>query len=313
MSAAIGVDVGGSKIAAGIVQADGTLSDRDEELSPAQQPELIVDAVAALVRRLDPSNALPVGLAVAGYLDRERTLVRFAPNLAWRDFPLRDLVRRASGSRVTLENDADAAAFGEYRHGGGQDTDDLLMVTLGTGVGGGVVQHGRLLRGAHGVGAELGHSRVERDGRRCGCGLRGCLEAYASGTALLSSGRQLLSDGGAAAAQLAQRCADPQRLTTRDVVAVAAAGDPACAGLVADVGRYLGEALGSLAAVLDPELILVGGGLGTLPEVLDPVLPTLADHLTGARFRPLPRVQPARLGNDAGIIGAAAIAMEEYQ
>ncbi|MDF8265793.1 ROK family glucokinase [Luteipulveratus flavus] len=308
----IGLDVGGTKIAAAVVDHDGRVLRREHVPTPASNPDAIVAALAGLVSRLGSDDTAAVGVACAGYLDAERESIRFAPNLAWRDFPLRALLAQACGRTVVMENDADAAAYGELLHGAAQDADNMVLVTLGTGVGGAVVTERSLRRGAFGIGGELGHIRVERNGRPCPCGLRGCLEAYASGNALLAQARAAVTAGDPRATALGVRCGqDVDRLTGPDVTALAQDGDPLCVDLVAEVGRWLGEGLASIAAVVDPGLVVVGGGLSAAGDlVLEPLRTAYEANLTGQGHRPLPDVVPARLVNDAGMIGAAALARE---
>ncbi|WP_342667832.1 ROK family glucokinase [Luteipulveratus mongoliensis] len=309
----IGLDVGGTKIAGALVDASGAVTRRMTVPSPATDPEAIVAALAALVEELRPSaEPIGVGAACAGYLDAERSMMRFAPNLAWRDFPLRSLLHDATGLPVVIENDADAAAYGELVHGAGRDAEDLVMVTLGTGVGGSVVHQRRIHRGAFGIGGELGHVRIERNGRRCGCGNLGCLEAYSSGTALLVQAREVVRTGGPAAAALIERCGgDPDQLRGTDVSALAEDGDAASVELLAEVGMWLGEGMATVAAVLDPGFIVIGGGLsGAGDLVLGPARTAYKTHLTGRGYRPVARMVAAQLGNDAGMIGAAALARE---
>lgn len=310
----IGVDVGGTKVAAAVVSAGGTIERRTTVATPAQDPDAIVATIAGAIEELtEDGELLPVGVACAGYLDVARTTVGFAPNIAFRDYPLRERVVAATGRPVLLENDADAAAYGEYLHGAGSGATQLVMVTLGTGVGGGVVLDGRLYRGAFGVGGEVGHIRVERAGRLCGCGNRGCLEAYASGSALLRQARTLVRSADPAATELARACeGEPQRLTGAAVSAAAERGDAAAQALIVEVGTWLGEGLASIAAVLDPGVFVVGGGLSVVGDLLlEPARAAYAEHLTGRGHRPMADIVPGRLGNDAGIVGVAALAREE--
>jgi glucokinase len=213
---------------------------------------------------------------------------------------------------VTIENDANAAAWGEFRHGAAYEADDMVLVTVGTGIGGGVVVDSRLLRGAYGVGGELGHMRVVPDGIRCGCGNRGCWEVYASGNALVREGRELVASRSPLGAALSDACgSDPAALRGHDVTAVAQAGDPAATELLADLGRWLGEGAASVAAILDPELIVIGGGVVAAGDLLlDPARAAYGRQLTGRGHRPVAEIVPAALGNDAGLIGAAALAAE---
>ncbi len=196
MTLSIGIDVGGTKILGGVVDEGGAIVEELRVESPATDAEQIEKAIETLVTELASRHRIEaIGVGAAGYIDKARATVMFAPNIAWRNEPLGADLARRTGLPVVVENDANAAAWGEFRHGAGRDADDQLMVTVGTGVGGGVVTGGRLLRGAHGVAAEIGHLCVVPDGLPCGCGNRGCLESYASGTALVRAARSAPSPG----------------------------------------------------------------------------------------------------------------------
>ena len=196
VSLTCGVDVGGTKILGGVVDEDGTVVEELRVVSPATDVAAIEDAITGLVTELAGRHQVEaVGVGAAGYIDKSRSVVMFAPNLAWRDLDLRAELEDRVGLPVVVENDANAAAWGEFRFGAGEDVDDLLLVTVGTGVGGGVVLDGRLHRGAFGVGGEIGHMRVVPGGVLCGCGNRGCLESYGSGTALVREARAAAAGG----------------------------------------------------------------------------------------------------------------------
>ena len=208
---------------------------------------------------------------------------------------------------MVVENDANAAAWGEFQFGAGHDVDDLLLVTVGTGVGGGVVLDGSLYRGAFGVGAEIGHMRVVPDGIRCGCGNRGCFEKYASGSALVRDVRAAARAGSLMAAEVLDRAGgDVDAITGPLVTEAARDGDPFALEQIAAVGRWLGEGIASLAAVLDPAVVVIGGGVSEADDLLlDPVRAAFAAQLTGRGHRPMLEIRKARLGNRAGLIGAA--------
>lgn len=234
----------------------------------------------------------------------------FSPNLAWRDEPLQARLESALGLPVSIENDANAAAWGEFRFGAALEATNVVMVTVGTGIGGGIVVDGVLMHGAFGVAAELGHMRVVPGGVRCGCGNRGCWEMYASGNALVREARDLVNSGSPLAARLVELCeGDPAALRGPDVTRAAVEGDPAAVELLADLGVWIGEGVASVAAILDPELVVLGGGVSEAGALLiDPALAAFRRQLTGRGHRPEARFALARLGNDAGMIGAADLA-----
>ncbi len=194
MPLTIGVDVGGTKIAAGVVDDDGHIVAQLRRETPSTDPVALVDAVAGLASELALAHDVrAIGIGAPGFIDETRSIVRFAPNLAWREEPLGDAVRKLTNLPVVVENDANSAAWAEARFGAGRDQSDVVMLTIGTGVGGGIVIGNRLFRGRFGIGAEMGHTNAVPDGRRCGCGNRGCYEQYASGRALVHEARELAS------------------------------------------------------------------------------------------------------------------------
>lgn len=315
MQTAVGVDIGGTKIAAGLVASDGLVLTRARRDTPRD-----ADAIAPLVGDLvvelratvpgtPPSTA--VGVGAAGIIDPDGT-VRYAPNIAWADYPLGAELRRLLGqASVTVDNDANVAAWGEYRAGAGRDArSDMLMLTIGTGVGGGVVVGDRLLRGAHGFGAELGHVIVDEGGPPCPCGNRGCLEAVASGSAIGRAAREHLDAqdpsgvptmGGAAAATV----------TGKAVTHAAQDGDERAVAIFEGVGFWLGVGIASLVNALDPEVVVVGGGAMEAGDLLlAPARESFAQRVIGRGHRVLPPVRPATLADDAGVVGAALLALQ---
>ncbi|HYG93400.1 MAG TPA: ROK family glucokinase [Nocardioides sp.] len=308
-----GVDIGGTKISGGVVDADGNVRAESRVISPATDPEAIEKAVASLVAELSAGQSEPlaaVGVGAAGYIDADRSTVLFAPNIAWRDEPLGADLAALTGLPVVVENDANAAAWGEFRYGAGRDVDDQLMVTVGTGVGGGVITHGRLLRGANGVAAEIGHLCVVPDGLLCGCGNRGCLEQYGSGTALVRLTQEAAAASSLLARDLLDRAGgDPAMITGPLITEGARAGDRFAIEQLEKLGHWLGHGIASLVAVLDPAVIVIGGGVSEAGDLLlDPIRQTFTRELTGRGFRPQAEVRRAVLGNRAGMIGAADLA-----
>ncbi|MGY1813144.1 ROK family protein [Blastococcus sp. SYSU D00820] len=313
---ALGIDIGGTKVAGGVVAPDGRVLATARRATPGGSVPETEDAIAAVVEELVAGHEQPVvgvGIGAAGWFDRTGDTVLFSPHLAWRHSTLRADLARRLGRPLWVGNDADAAAWAEYRFGAARDAELALVITLGTGIGGGIVAGGRLQRGAHGVAGEWGHMRVVPDGRLCACGNRGCWEQYASGTALAQTAREVARSSPAVAARLLERVAgEPQRLTGEDVAEVAAAGDPLARELIAEVGEWLGQGIADLAAVLDPDVVVIGGGLSALGEaVLGPARDRLERVLPGRGFRPGPRVVGARLGASAGLVGAADLVRSE--
>lgn len=313
MSATIGLDIGGTKISGCVIDELGVVLARGRRDTPAQDPAAIADEAASLIRELSVERKIDaVGVACAGFVDNSGSTVLFAPNLAWRDEPLKARLESVLDLSVIIENDANSAAWGEFRFGAAAEADNMVLVTVGTGIGGGIVVDGVLMRGAYGIAAELGHMRVVRGGIRCGCGNRGCWEQYASGSALVREARELVVTGTPLAARLSELCAgDPDALSGPDVTRAAAEGDPAAVELMADLGEWIGEGVASVAAILDPELVVLGGGVSEAGSLLiDPALAAFRRQLTGRGHRPEARFALASLGNDAGMIGAADLAAQ---
>jgi glucokinase len=308
MSLAVGVDLGGTKIAAGLVDEAGALQAQARRDTP-DGPEAVVEAIVALIEELGAGD-LPVGIGAAGFVDATRRSVLFAPNLGWADVPLADDVAKRVGGRVVLENDANAAAWAESRFGAGAGIRSMVLVTVGTGIGGGVVLDGALLRGGFGIAGEFGHLPLVAGGRPCGCGQAGCWEQYASGSALTRAARALVAAGGPGTAALRAACdGDPEALDGTDVQDAATAGDPAAVALLAEVGAWLGTGLAAVAAVLDPELIVIGGGVVACGDLLlGPAREEYRRRLPAAEHRPVAAIRPAQLGGAAGVVGAADLA-----
>ena len=311
MALAIGVDVGGTKIAGGVVDDSGKIIYRTRRDTPFTDPAAIVEDIIAVARELaEGYDVAAIGVGSAGFVDAGRSTVLFAPNLAWRDVRVRDQVTAAIGLPSVVENDANAAAWGEFRFGAAEDVDDMIFVTVGTGIGGGLVLTGALYRGAHGIGAEIGHMRVVPGGHRCGCGNRGCLEQYASGSALVREARVAATSNPRAAGRLLELAGgDPMMITGPMVTKAAEAGDELALALLAELGRRLGEALASLTALLDPAVFVIGGGVSAAGALLlGPTRQAYSANVTGKGYRPEAEIRVTTLGNDAGIVGAADLA-----
>ncbi|MGA1774535.1 MAG: ROK family protein [Nitriliruptoraceae bacterium] len=296
--AAVGVDVGGTHLRAAAVGGAGPVP--RARARTAAGATLVAD-LAAAAAAVDPDGGLPLGLGMAGLVTRDGRFV-YGPNVGVADLPLADLVAAATGRAVTVLNDATAAALGEHRLGAGAGHDDVLLLTLGTGVGGGIVAGGRLLLGAHGFAAELGHVIVEDGGRDAPSGIPGTRAGSGAGAAVARA-----AAGAAARGEPGARALDAV-----GVVAAAGAGEAWAADLLAEAGRWLGVALASLTNALDPGVVVVGGGFGTAaaPWLLPAAEAALAARVLGGPRRPVPPVRVAALGDDAGLLGAALAALD---
>lgn len=301
---AIGVDVGGTKLLAASVTADGTLVDRLRRTTPARDEGRFLDVLTEVILELGVDA--PIGVGVAGMIS-PGGVIRYGPNIGIRDLPLAELLSQRVGHAVTVTNDASAAVLAEQRVGVARGLDDVAMFTLGTGVGGGLVVNGRLVFGAHGFAGELGHVVVAAGGRRCPCGSRGCVEAYASGTAMAAIARERLGDHGATSTLRGE-----PELTGRVVTEAAEAGDELAQAVLAEAGSWLGVAAASVVNAFDPQIVVVGGGAAprAAPWVLPAAMQSMQPHLLGADWRQAPALELASLGDDAGVVGAALLATE---
>lgn len=308
---AVGIDIGGTKLAAGLVAADGSVLGRARATTPAGDADAIVEACVGLARTLvgdleDP--AIPVGVGAAGMIDLDG-VVRYAPNINWADFPLRARLAERLDGPVFVDNDANVAAWGEFRCGAAREaTASMVMLTIGTGVGGGLVTQGRLVRGAHGFGAEFGHMVVCDGGMRCPCGSSGCLEAYASGSAI---GRRATDRVKAGDVPATSTLNGLDELSGKSVTLAAHAGDPAAVEIVEEAGRWLGVGITSLVNAIDPEIVVLGGGAMQAGELLlRPAREVMAARIMGHRHRHLPPVVRSSLADDAGFVGAGLLALD---
>ena len=303
---AIGVDVGGTKIAAAVVTPEGEVL--NEVRYPSSGPkERLLSSMARSVNEVrDGFEVGGVCLAVPGTVSTVENKIIDAPNLhAIEGIPLKDELEERTGLTTTVENDANAAAWGEFRFGAGSEVSHLIFITLGTGVGGGVISHGVLLRGAQGAGGEMGHITIQATGPRCGCGNHGCLEALASGTAIARRAREVASEKpDSALGQLAVERA----VLGEDVAKLARQGDEAAISVLRETGVWLGIGLAGFVNVFNPEVIAIGGGAARAGDlILD-----AARHEVRLRAmspsRDLVEIKEATLGADSGVLGAAALA-----
>lgn len=307
-SLAIGIDIGGTKIAAGLTDEAGNILEQTSIPTPAADPDALLSAVTGLIASWADRQPVAAGVAAAGFVSADQSVVYYAPNINWRNEPLARRIEEAVGLEVVIENDANAAGWAEYRFGAGRGYSSMVMLTLGTGVGGAIVSNGQIARGGFGAGAELGHLRVVPDGLPCGCGQRGCLEQYASGTALMALAHARADAGGIGAGLAAARRRDGG-LSAANLSALIEANDPGALEALTEVARQAGAACASLSAVLDPEIFVIGGGLSAAGErLLGPLRDSFADHQPAAGFHPAPRFALAETRNNAGIVGVADLA-----
>ncbi|MCS5730461.1 ROK family glucokinase [Herbiconiux moechotypicola] len=306
---AIGIDIGGTKIAGAVVDEFGTILAHDRRPTSASEPQVIEDTVVDMVQDLAVGHDITaVGVAAAGFIDASQSIVYYAPNISWRNEPFREKLEKRLGLHIVVENDANAAGWAEFRFGAGRLVSDMVTLTIGTGVGGAIVSQDRLFRGGFGAGAELGHLRVVPNGLPCGCGAHGCIEQYGSGRALLRLANELADAGGIGQA-LASVRSRKGVLTGQDVSELVQIGDPGALSALRTLGTSLGQACASLAAVLDPQLFVIGGGVAQSGELLlDPIRQAFLEVLPARGYHPEPAFAIAELVNDAGVVGAADLA-----
>lgn len=304
---AIGIDIGGTKIAGALVDESGNIVRELRVPTPADNTQALTNAVAELIKELSNGHeVLGAGIAAAGFIDAEQANIVYAPNLSWRNEPFKANVEALVDLPVILENDANAAGWAEYRFGAGRGYKHMVMLTIGTGVGGAVITDSRMLRGGFGIAGELGHIRMVPDGRLCGCGQKGCLESYGSGTALLRAAKDLAASGEPTGQRLRELEAENGQLTGVQVYAAIVEGDPGALSLLRELGSWIGQAIASLVAVLDPEIVVIGGGVSAAGDLLlDPIREAYLSHLPARGFRPELKIAVAEFVNDAGVVGAA--------
>ncbi len=292
----IGVDLGGTKILAGVVERDGTILRESQRPTPLSSQDDLLAALDEVVEELlGAGEVTALGFGIPSQIDQIRGTVVSSVNLPLADLDFRDRMRERFGLPVGIDNDANAATIAEWQVGAGQGTRHMVMLTLGTGIGGGLILDGRPYRGSVGAGAELGHIVIEHDGPPCQgeCTGRGHLEALASGTAADTRARELLGPDA----------------TARDLVARAQEGDEPCREALADIGRKLGSGIGSFLNIFNPELVVVGGGFAAAGELL--LGPAREIAMREAVSAPLDApIVLAQLGADAGLVGAGLVAFE---
>ncbi len=305
---AIGVDVGGTKISAGVVTPQGELLNEVRYSSKGSTEELL-DNIARAVREVREGYEVSAAcLAVPGLIMADENKVIFSPNLPnIEGVPLKEELGGRFDLPVTVENDANAAAWGEFRFGAGSEVDHLVFVTLGTGVGGGVISHGILMRGVQGAGGELGHMTIHATGPRCGCGNRGCLESLASGTSITRRAREVAAERPDSALG---KIARERELIGEDVTRLAEEGDEAALSVLEEAGLWLGIGLAGFVNIFNPEVVAVGGGAAKAGElILDRARKEMYLRARSPS-RDLVEIKAATLGAESGVIGAAALARD---
>lgn len=311
----IGIDLGGTNLKAGIVDKSGKIHHRlSIKTNNHADPQTILNQIFELIDKIwagfkpAPANIIGVGLGSPGLVDKKGETILFSPNLPlWRNIPIKRMITGKYGVPCVLENDANAAAWGEKWVGAGKDAESLVMITLGTGIGGGIVINNKLWRGVNNVAAEIGHMVIKLDGPKCSCGNYGCIEAYASATALVRRFKESLQNGASSSLK------DCKEITAKAINDAAFEGDGASLNIIRETGQYLGIALVNIMHVLNPEVIvLTGGMIGSGDLLMNPIKQIIKEKAFEASAKET-KIVFSELGNDAGIIGAAGCLLKELE
>jgi glucokinase len=312
MSYAIGIDVGGTKVLGGVVDETGKILATARKDTPRQGGKALTQTIADTALELMAQfEVTSIGVSAAGFVSSDRKTMLATPNIAdWNGVNLDAELTALIGLPVVIENDANAAAWGEAKFGAGRNQNHMMMLTVGTGIGGGIVVNGDLYRGAFGIAAEFGHLRVVPEGHLCGCGARGCFEQYASGNALLRHAREAISASPEIARNLLSRGDGTiAGLTGKAITDAAREGDPVALAAFNTTGQWLGAGIASLSVLLDPACVVIGGGVIDAGEILlKPTRESLERTMPFAGKHPYPTLIAAELGNEAGLVGVADLA-----
>jgi glucokinase len=319
-SLALGVDLGGSKILTAVVGAEGEIFSRDSCATPAAEgPEAVIKSILVSVDRalsqagIAISDLDAIGVGAPGILNPERGVIFASPNLpGWQDVPLREIIERELGKKTLVMNDANAAALGELYFGAGRGVRNFICVTVGTGIGGGIIIEGKIYTGALGAAGEVGHMTIDTGGPLCQCGNTGCWETLASGTAIVREAKRRIEEG-VKTSILDQAGGDMEKVTPKIIHAAARKGDNLAGELIAQTGYYLGVGLANLINIFNPELIVIGGGLSNIGDMLlTPAFKT-AEMRAYKKVYQSVRFMPTKLGQNSGVLGAAGFALREMK
>ena len=312
MTYTIGVDVGGTKVLGGVVDAEGNVVKTSRRDTPHAGGTALTATISDVARELASEFSVArVGVSAAGFVSSDRKTMLATPNIAgWNGVQLEEQLTSQIGLPVVLENDGNAAAWGEKQFGAGRGKANMLLLTIGTGIGGGIIVNDQLLRGAFGIAAEVGHLRVFPEGHLCGCGARGCFEQYASGNALLRHAREAIAASPDLARGLLSRGDGTlEGLTGRAITDAAREGDQVALAAFNTTAQWLGAGIASLSVLLDPECVVIGGGVIDAGEILlAPTRAAMERYMPFAGKHPYPEIIAATLGNEAGLVGAADLA-----
>lgn len=304
----VGVDLGGTKIATGLLTTEGEIVERTRlDTLPEEGVDAVINRMVQSVQDVQKdTDILGIGVGTPGPLDNQKGLVLEGPNLAgWKNVPLRDLLYERLQTKIKVENDANAAAWGEYIFGAGRGTRHMVYITVSTGIGSGLILDGELYTGSRSFAGELGHIMIDPSGPRCGCGNIGCWEACASGTAIARYAHEAIQQGPTLMAQLAEE--EGTSVSAKHVFRAAQSGDETAQEIVERTFRYLGIGLANTIHSYNPERIVIGGGVSNVGDFLFDALRERTEELVMPSYRGTYEIVPAELGDDVGILGAAAL------
>ncbi len=312
MSYTIGIDVGGTKVLGGVVDEFGAVVKTARKDTPREGGAALTQTIADVAKELASEFTIDaVGVSAAGFVSSDRKTMLATPNIAgWNGVDLDYELTQLIGLPVVIENDGNAAGWGEYRFGAGRGKKNMMILTIGTGIGGGIIVDGQMVRGSYGIAAEVGHMRVLPEGHLCGCGARGCFEQYASGTALMRHAREAIAASPDLARNLLARGDGTiEGLTGKAITEAAREGDTVALAAFNTTAQWLGAGIASLSVLLDPECVVIGGGVVDAGEILlAPTREALNRYMPFAGKHPNPEIIAAQLGNEAGLVGAADLA-----
>lgn len=310
----IGVDLGGTNIKGALLDTTGNIIAKEQTATLANTgPENVAKRMSKIISSLEAAaslggnRVLGLGVGVPGQPDSRLGSVVFAPNLRWRNVPLIEYLRRTTTLPVFLENDANLAALGEQWRGAGRGSVNMVMITIGTGIGGGLVLNGRLYSGTNGTAGEIGHTIIDPNGLLCSCGRRGCLETMTSATAMVRMAKEAIDLGEVT------ELSKSENLEARDIIMAARAGDKIADQIIKTAAYYLGLGLGNVINLFNPDTIVVGGGVSHAGDILFGPLRAYTQASSLESAAETVKIMPAELGNDAGCIGAAAFVLQETE
>ena len=312
MGYTVGIDIGGTKVLGGVVDETGALIKRARRDTPAEGGVALTQAIADVALELMKDSEIEsVGVSVAAFISADRKTILATPNIKdWNGVNLDYELTSRIGLPVVIENDANSAAWGEFKFGAGRGKENILMLTVGTGIGGGIVVNSNLLRGSFGIAAEIGHLRIVPNGLLCGCGAYGCFEQYGSGTALLRHAREAIQAHPDRASNILKRGdGSIEGVKGSAITAAARDGDELALSIFETTGDYIGAGIASLAVILDPEAVVIGGGVIDAGDILlNPIRSSVDKYMPFAGKHPHPQIVAAQLGNEAGLVGVADLA-----